>query len=1021
MNSTAIFQRVETMLMEIKGKIICSHSAQTGLRFMETGYKSGSTCPQFDEENSVPFDRESFWGGVQDSHAWFYKRISVPHPAPGIRLELELRTDVENRGDGTIAGEDLSQPWDASNPQFILYFDGKPVQGMDVNHIRACLPLDRDEVDVHIYGYTGTQLQPSTPLKLHMDIIGVDEDCEKLYYDLKVPADVLTFTRENSKEYIDILKYLNHALNLLDWRTDELFRASCACASEFLDKEFYGNYCTKGDVKVKCIGHTHIDIGWLWTVRQTREKAQRSFFTVLELMRRYPDYKFMSSQVPLYQAIKEEAPDKYEEIKKRISEGRWEVEGAMWVEADCNLTSGESLVRQVLYGKRFFQEEFGIDSKVLWLPDVFGYSAALPQILQKCGVDKFVTSKISWNDTNTLPNDTFTWKGIDGTEIFTHFMTAQEMHKDNRVVNFTTYLPQGNASYVMGTWNRYQNKDIADDAILTYGFGDGGGGPTVQDIEMLRRMEHGIPGCPTTELTTATDFLESVEESSKGKRPSWTGELYFEYHRGTYTSQAKTKKNNRKAEFALHNLELIASVAYHLFGTEYPHEEIRKMWQTVMVNQFHDILPGSSIKEIYETANEEYEMVVAKCKAMTESLLSGIANHAAQKGVLVFNPTPFTTGGTVRLGGQTRYVSNIPANGFAVAEPEKLEDCVNVAYRRMENKYFILEFDDNMNICRIFDKRNGREVLPKGKTSNRLVLFEDFPNNFDAWEIRSYYTEKSYPLDMVDHVEIVHDGERSGLKITRKFGRSAFAQTIWLYEHIDRIDVDNHIDWHEKHHILKAFFPVDVNAEKATFDIQFGNYERPTHSNTSWQQAQFEVCAQKFVDLSDTGYGMALMNDCKYGHSVKDGQIGLTLLKAPTYPDLECDMGEHTFTYSLYPHADDLRHSDVYMQAYLLNNPFLCVDTAGEGRQCSLSMAEADQPNIIIDTVKMAEDSDAYIVRLFESLNKHTNVTVQFGFPLKSVCLVDLLERTIKTVPVTDNAVKLNIKPFEIISLKVEQ
>ncbi len=1007
MNKQAIYERIMTMLRHLQEKTQVFAMPQTDLLVQQTGYKSGSCCPQLTPENADFFGRESLWGGEADAHAWFYKRVVIPEAKEGIRYELQVRTQPDESG------------WDASNPQFILYFDGQPVQGLDLHHTGALLPRDRDAVEVHLYAYTGTNLQPADPLKLYVDVVGIDETCEKLWYDLKVPADVLAFTKENSREYVQILGYLNNALNLLDWRSDGLFRASCAAASDYMERTFYGDYCAKGNVQVKCIGHTHIDIGWLWTVRQTREKAQRSFFTVLELMNRYPDYKFMSSQVPLYQAIKEEAPEEYEQIKERIKEGRWEVEGAMWVEADCNLTSGESLVRQVLYGKRFFKEEFGIDSKVLWLPDVFGYAAALPQILQKSGVDKFVTSKISWNDTNTLPNDTFTWKGIDGTEIFTYFMTAQEMHRDDRVINHTTYLPQGNASYVMGAWNRYQNKELSNETILTFGYGDGGGGPTARDLEMLQRMEHGIPGCPTTKIETATEFLNRLEEQSRGKRPSWAGELYFEYHRGTYTSQAGVKKSNRKAEFALHDLELVASVAHSLFDTAYPRQELAQMWQTLLVNQFHDILPGSSIKEVYETANAQNEGIITRCKTLTQELLNTIAAKNPGEGLLVFNPTSFTTGGTVQENGMTRYVADIPANGFAVTTPEPMDGSVKVGAKRIANKYFLMEFDDSMNICRLYDKRNDREVLPQGQVSNRLVLFEDFPFEYDAWEMRSYYNEKSYPLDSVESTKSVFDGERSGLQITRRFGASSITQTVWLYEHIDRIDVDNHIDWQEKHHILKAFFPVEVNAQKATFDIQFGNYERPTHNNTSWEQAQFEVCAQKFVDLSDSGYGMALLNDCKYGHSVKDWQISLTLLKAPTYPDPDCDMGVHTFTYALYPHAEDLRHSDVYMQAYRLNDPMLCVPAQGKGRT-AFCLVQTDQPNVIVDTVKPAEDSDCMTVRLYESLNRQAVTTVQFGSIVKRVRLANLLEEPIRELEVQNCAVTLPIKPFEIVTLLVE-
>ena len=1007
MNKTNIEQRLSTMISLIEKKSVSVRVPIDNFYFMPSDYKMGSQMPVFAKDNFVLFGREDFWGGKVDTHAWFYKKIAIPERKIGIRYELSIKTNISEK------------EWDASNPQFIVYFDGYPVQGADLNHTNIVLP-DKNEVEVYVYAYTGTNLNDPAPVKFYADIIGIDETAERLYYDLKVPYDVIDFTDKNTKEYVDILRYLNNTLNFIDWLNDEKMRASFVSAADYIEKEFYGKYCKKGNVKVKCVGHTHIDIGWLWTVRQTREKAQRSFFTVLELMKRYPEYKFMSSQAPLYIAVKEEAPEKYEEIKERVKEGRWEVEGAMWVEADCNLTSGESLVRQVLYGKRFFKSEFGVDSKTLWLPDVFGYSAALPQILKKCGVDSFVTSKISWNDTNMMPNDTFTWKGIDGSEIFTHFMTAQEMPKDGVIKNFTTYLPQGNASYVMGAWRRNHNKDIVDDALLTFGFGDGGGGPTSKDIEMLKRMEYGIPGCPTTEFSDSTEFLNEIKEQSKGQLEKWVGELYFEYHRGTYTSQSEMKKNNRKCEFALQNTELFSVIAGTLANIDYPQEKLEEMWQTVLTNQFHDILPGSAIKEVYETANAEEKQIREECEKLLENAFKSIADNIAKAGTVVFNPTSFNCGGTVIADGKTRYCENIPAKGYAVTEFVSFDGSVAVADKSIENKYFIVEFNDCMEISRIYDKRNSREVVPQGKTANRIVAFEDYPNNFDAWEIREYYKEKSYPINDFVSCEKVFDGERSGLKIVRKFEKSTIEQTIWLYEHIDRIDFETKLDWQTEHVLVKAFFPVDVNAEKATFDTQFGNLERPAHANTSWDQAKFEVCGHKFADLSDDSFGVSVLNDCKYGYSVRDGEIGLSLLRCPTYPDPDCDKGEHTFTYSLYPHAGTVRSSEVYKQAYLLNNPFVAVTANGKGSLPErYSFASSDKQNVIIDTVKRAEDSNDTIVRLFESENKTTDVNIKFAANCKKVALCDLMENELKDLPVKGGVVSLRVKPFEIVTLKI--
>lgn len=1006
-DKTSIEQRVSTMISLLKEKCIKTSVAINDFRYFPADYKNGTEIPFFTEDNSDVFSREDFWGGTSDSHAWFYKKIKIPKPENGIRNELSIKTNVNEK------------EWDASNPQFIVYFDKYPVQGADLNHTSVVLP-DKKEIEVHIYAYTGTNLNNLSPIKFYADIIGIDETAEKLYYDLKVPYDVICYIDKNSKTYVDILNYINNALNLVDWRDESKMRKSFASAEKYFKENFYEKYCRKSDVKVKCVGHTHIDIGWLWTVRQTREKAQRSFFTVLELMKRYPEYKFMSSQAPLYLAVKENAPEKYNEIKQRVKEGRWEVEGAMWVEADCNLPSGESLVRQILYGKRFFKEEFGIESKTLWLPDVFGYSAALPQILNKSGVNSFVTSKISWNDTNTMPNDTFIWKGVDGSEIFTHFMTAQEMRSDGKIDNFTTYLPRGNASYVMGSWRRNSNKGIVNDALLTYGWGDGGGGATVSDIEMLKRMEYGIPECPTTEFSTSEEFLKEIKEQSQQKLDKWVGELYFEFHRGTYTSQSEIKKNNRKCEFALQNAELFSTIANRLLGEVYRKEKLAEMWKIVLTNQFHDILPGSAIKEVYETANAEEEGVKEDCADIIAQSLKTITDNISGSGIVVYNPTSFTCGGVIIVDGETRYVDNIPSKGYALKSPVPKDGSVFVKDRSVENKYFIIELSRDMEITRIYDKRYDREILPKGAIANRLVAYEDYPNVYDAWELRNYYSQKAYPINTCSRVEKITDGERSGFKIIRNFENSSIEQNIWLYEHIDRIDFETKLDWRSEHILLKTYFPADVNADKATFDIQFGNIERPAHANTSWDKAKFEVCGHKFADLSDNGYGISVLNDCKYGYSVANGEIGLTLLRSPTYPDPDCDKGIHEFVYSLYPHIGDVRNSDVYMQAYLLNNPFISLKANGNGTlPVEFSLISTDKQNVIVDTIKKAEDSEDVIVRLFECSNKTTNVTVKLSIPVKKVVVCDLMEKESDFVLQSTQTFKLTVKPFEIITLKL--
>ena len=434
------------------------------------------------------------------------------------------------------------------------------------------------------------------------------------------------------------------------------FSESVKVANEFLKKEFYGKLCHDNDIKTLCIGHTHIDIAWLWTIDQTVEKAQRSFATVIELMKRYPEYKFMSSQAVLYKMVKEECPELYEEIKAMIKAGRWEVEGAMWVEADCNLSSGESLVRQVQYGKNFFRDEFGVESRVLWLPDVFGYAAALPQILKKSDVDWFVTSKIGWNDTNTMPYDTFEWCGIDGTSVNTQYLTAQKEEKGRVPDRECSYIPMATLPYVDGAWNRYQQKALSSEAILTFGHGDGGGGPTEDMLEMLRRAKHGVPGVSQAYIGTATEFLQHKEKDIKKNPdllPKWQGELYLEFHRGTYTSIARNKKNNRNCEFLMLDAEALSVMLGKLRGDKFPKEELHGAWETLLTNQFHDIIPGSSIKEVYERSDIEYAGIREITSNIRNNVFEYVASNVDADGYVVFNPHSFANSGCVKIDGKT--------------------------------------------------------------------------------------------------------------------------------------------------------------------------------------------------------------------------------------------------------------------------------------------------------------------------------------------------------------------------------
>jgi len=981
------------------------------------------------------------WGGV-DQHYWFRAKVGIPQELAGRKVILLARTGRTG--------------WDALNPQFLAYVNGKVVQGLDVNHTEVLLTeraKTGTEYVIDLYAYTGMQ---EAYTELELSVCGLDEDVERLYYHLQVPLQVAQLQGEEDINRIAILNYLTEAINLLDLRQpgSKAFHASVKKALAYLDREFYGKECGDNTITEICVGHTHIDVAWLWTLGQTREKSVRSFATVINLMKQYPDYVFMSSQPQLYQYVKDDCPELYEEIKGMVKAGRWEVEGAMWLEADCNLASGESLVRQILHGKRFMREEFGVDSKILWLPDVFGYSAALPQILKRSGVDYFMTTKISWNEFNRMPYDTFMWQGLDGTEVLTYFISTQEYNKGVAGTN-TTYNGDTTPSQVLGAWNRYQQKEINRTVLNCYGFGDGGGGPTKPMLERLERLDKGLPGMPKTRKGTALPFFRQLEETvgSNKRLPRWVGELYLEYHRGTYTSIARNKRFNRKAEFLNQETEWLSTLASLLTGADYPQEQLTSIWRTTLLNQFHDIIPGSSIRQVYEESRAQYLDLFEEEDTLVEDALGALIADidAPVPSIIVFNALGVARSDLVEVSlpygwdvvsvwdgetalatqrtadGRLLFVArDVPAFGYKAftlrRESRSVKAEGKVSAKGMENAHFSLKIDGDGSITSLVDKRSGREVLKAGGRANLLQVFEDKPFEYDAWNLEIYYQEKMWEIGKADKIEVIESGPvRWALRVRRTFLDSTIDQTYYLYSEIARIDFDTTIDWKEFDLVLKAAFPVDIHAEKATYEIQYGNVERPTHWNTSWDWARFEVCAHKWADLSESGYGVSLLNDCKYGHDIRDGVMRLTLLKAATYPNEDADREVHKFVYSLYPHEGGWREGETAQMAYRLNVPLRAAVTEGnKGTQAAIySLASCDAPNVMIEVVKQAEDGDGVIVRLYEYMNQRSTATVTFGKKASSVEECDLLENKIAAIQHKGNVFSFEVRPFEIRTFRV--
>ena len=983
------------------------------MEYCESGYKVGNEPPRDGWKPyspTIPLE-----GG--DGHYWIRTSFKTPRAEKNEYFVLRATTGREGL-------------WVATNPQGLLYLNGKMSQGLDAQHTDAFLDADTDYV-AHNYLYVGDEV---IFISYDMQIYAINERVEKLYYDIKAAYDALLLLSEYSDEYYKIISPLSDAVRILDMRdmTSPEFYESVERAIEYLSKNFYEKVCsTDGKPVVSCVGHTHIDVEWLWARAQTREKIQRSFSTAAALMKKYPEYKFMLSQPELYRYLKEEAPEKYEELRALVKEGRWEPEGAMYLEPDCNLTSGESLVRQLMHGKRFFREEFGVESRILFLPDVFGYSAALPQILKKSGVDYFVTAKIGWNDTNKMPNDTFYWEGIDGTEIFTTFITTQEyIREEDRKRRFTTYVGNINANRVKGTWDRFGEKEYTSTSLMTYGYGDGGGGPTKEMLEFGRRLAKGIPGVPTVKLTTLAEHISThkaeFDESAKrkGRVPRWVGELYLEYHRGTYTSVAKVKKNNRRSEYLLGNIEALFATGAH-FGEKYDANATDKLWRKVLHNQFHDILPGSSVGKVYDNTDADYEMIRVEGGKLLSDKLDFIANGVnTDGGIIVYNPTGFARRAAFSVDGIYRESTDIiPPYGWRIVKDVKPISRVKLSGLSAENEYYVLTLNDKGEISSLYDKRAEREVFKPGAAGNVISAFFDNPTNFDAWEIEDYYKLSRKTIDTVANITPVTDGTRAGFVIERDYMKSKIKITLWLYTESPRIDFDCEIDWQERHQILKAEFPIDVHANSATYGVQFGHVTRPTHQNTSWDKAKFEVSAQKWADISENGYGVAILNDSKYGYGAEGSTLSLTLLKSPTYPYPEADLGEHSFTYSILPHLDGFREGDVIKEAEVLNQPlFAKAVTAQSGiLPEEFSLVSVNKPNAHISAVKPSESGDGLIVRLYESYDRRERVTVTVPKEYKSAFLCDLMENELVPLEMNDGSLTVPLSNFEIVTLKFKK
>lgn len=1049
MQNTELRHRVPPVLDALRTLALRDHTPVTGLRKKSCPYHSWDTVQE--DPDTAPgwsaFAPGDVIGGVE-AHFCFRGVVRAPKGSAGQHLVCLVSTGA-------------TDIWNNNNPQFLAYLNGELVCGLDVNHTEFDLAdqaAGDEQWQLGLYTYCNT---PAQDVFLKVETAVRDDAVTALYYDLKAPFEVMALLDEGDTNAIGIGRYLEKALDMLDLRApySAAFYDSIAAARRYMQQEFYGSFCQQQPVTVDCVGHTHIDVAWLWTLAQTREKAIRSFATVNYLMDRYPEYKFLSSQPQLYDFVRKDCPALFEKIRARVADGHWEPEGGMWLESDCNMASGESLIRQFLHGQEFFGREFGKQGHVLWLPDAFGFSGALPQIMAQCGMDWFMTTKLAWNDTNCMPHDLTRWRGIDGTEVLAYFISTKDYDKRpdrNPSPSFnTTYNGLLNPKQVMGCWQRFQDKELTQDVLQCYGYGDGGGGVTAEMLEINRRLEKGIPGAPQTRLTHAGPYFDALKhhlDETRDELPCWHGEMYFEYHRGVFTGQGRNKRANREAEFANMTAETTAALAETLHtGYAYPAAELHHNWELTLLNQFHDILPGSALGEVYAVSQEQYKEILASDDRIAGDALQAIAAQVETDcpGVLVLNPLGFARDAVVSLPCEADAVTDgktqlpcskrdgiltftavgLPAKGwrfypFAAAAAQA--PCAQVTWDgpyTVETPLYRVVFNTKGEITSLLDKEADRELIPAGQRGNELQLFEDRPEEYDAWNLEKYYHRHRFALDGKTSLTLAENTPvRCRLHLEREISRSRLVQDITLYPDNRRIDFETWIDWHEQHVLLKAAFPVDICADRAQYDIQFGSIARDTHTNTSWDEARFEVCAHKWADLSEPGYGAALLNNGRYGYDVHDGVLRLSLLRAATYPDPHADQGGHHFTYALLPHLGDWRRGGVIPAGYELNAPVLTalLPQAQPGSLPAVySQFQLDQPNVVLETVKKAEDGRGLILRLYEAWGTRTKAALTLPLGTRAVRCTPL-EQPLPDAEPAKNTLPLTLHPFEICTVRVE-
>ncbi|TPX58087.1 hypothetical protein PhCBS80983_g03399 [Powellomyces hirtus] len=978
-------------------------------------------------------------GPVWSTH-WYKVAIVIPSSFAGKRVELLFDPGCE------------ALVWSSG---------GEPLMGITGahngdRHVDFCLTrkAKADErfnlyIEVSCNGMFGAgiggngSIQPPDEKRMYQletaEIIVRNELAWDVQRDVEVLVGMIKELPKDSQASNDALFTANKIVNLFRYDDPSSLQKCKEVSADFFAKRTSTGYPQH---VMTAMGNCHIDTAWLWPYDETKRKCARSWATQCGLIEEYPEYTFTASQAQQFEWTEQLYPELFTRIQKHAKAGQFIPVGGTWVEMDCNIPSGEAFCRQFLYGQRYFESRFGERSRVFWLPDTFGYSAQLPQIIHEADLKYFFTQKLSWNNINKFPHTTFMWTGIDNTSVLTHFSPAD------------TYTAQASVHDVVFSVQNNKDKMYTNQSLLAYGNGDGGGGPLIPMLERIRRMSR-VGGFPAViNHGTPNSFYEELEKNSKDL-VEWKGELYLEFHRGTYTTHAKVKKNNRSTELLLRNIEILSSlcIATNVDRYKNPKDELDRLWKLVLLNQFHDVLPGSSIGDVYLDALQFYEDVTKSGSQLMETAFHNLISSAgktssgASTSCPIFNPTSWTRNaevietdlasgvkstafrqvsacGTKGL----QLVESIPAyalrscsfedsaNSFVPVTVEEEGDTIvvtNVALKVVLNRHG--------RILSLFDREEGRECIAPGYHANVFRLYEDVPLFWDAWDVEVYHLEKGWDTP-VGKLNIIETGPlRVVLKVTHPLtANSSLTQKIILRASSKSVEFENHAVWKENRRILKVEFPVNVSNDYATYETQFGFIRRPTHYNNSWDLARFEVCAHKFVDYSECGYGVALLNDCKYGFSVHNDVIRMSLLRAPKAPDANCDMGEHTFRYALYPHKGGFTESDVVQAGYEYNVPLL-VGSPTSSAITPSQYFKVDQKNIVLDTIKVAEDASGkdIIVRMYESSGGRGVVKLTTTLPVRSCHYCNILEDVKASVPKDDaGALVIPFTPFKLISLK---